>query len=433
MSFDFPDAPLLDDEHTPVPGGPSYYWDGAVWRVGSAPTPPPDTFVLKAGDVMTGPLVLPSLPPIDATFAASKGYVDAAISAAALYQGVWQVAANVPDLTPSVANPLHTYGWIAITVDPAVPETAPAGLPGIGGMGINEGDNVIWNDTLQIYDLIRAVGAVGNYVSKAGDTMTGTLVAPSMEIMGTAQAASGVRLFPAAPPNAGRIDFQTADGATRKGYIGYGGDTDLILHAETGVQWRVVGHFAVGGNVVLSGANHGINFPGGSRIYDHTDKPLRICGRGDMQPQVANADGTAARNIVDTNGAAFTGGISFGSVAQTDVNDLSRHIALWGTAFGFQVVSNQMNYLVPTAAGHCWRVNGIWRGQCTDAGFVSNAALMVADAAGVATMKADATLAKFVTKVSDEVGEAYDVSKLLLHALAKIKLLEAEIEQLKGR
>jgi hypothetical protein len=227
---------------------------------------------------MTGPLVLPSVPPIDDTFAANKWYVDSSIAAAALYQGVWRVAANTPDLDPAVAQPLHTYSWIAITVDPAVPETAPAGLPGIGGMGINEGDNVVWNDNLQLYDLIRAVGAVGNYVSRAGDTMTGTLVAPSFEVKTAAQAASGVRLFPAAPPNAGRIDFQTADGSARKGYVGYGSDTDLVLHAETGVTWRVSGGLGFGStaatsatdlsnHIMLFGATFGFSITSGTLNY----------------------------------------------------------------------------------------------------------------------------------------------------------------------
>jgi hypothetical protein len=61
------------------------------------------------------------------------------------FQGNWQVAANIPDLSPTTTFPFNGMYWNAITANPAVPETAPSNLPGIGGLTIQEGDKILWN------------------------------------------------------------------------------------------------------------------------------------------------------------------------------------------------------------------------------------------------------------------------------------------------
>lgn len=62
-----------------------------------------------------------------------------------LWQSVWAVAANTPNLDPAIILPLHGYSWTAVTADPDVPETAPASLPGIGGITIASNDTIVWN------------------------------------------------------------------------------------------------------------------------------------------------------------------------------------------------------------------------------------------------------------------------------------------------
>lgn len=156
MAFDFPATPALDEIYTS--GGISYRWDGSAWRSGDT-TPITPVYVLKAGDTMGGNLMQP-LAPTAPTILTNKKYVDETIAAMALYQGTWQVAANVPDLNVPPNAPLNGYAWIAQTVDPNTPEVAPATIPGIGGMTIGSTDTVKWNGTTLVYDLIRGANSV---------------------------------------------------------------------------------------------------------------------------------------------------------------------------------------------------------------------------------------------------------------------------------
>jgi len=167
MAFDFPAAPAVDQVYTHAPSGVSYTWSGTMWTPGvGAATPNP--YVLRAGDVMQGVLHLINPNPAVPAAAAHKKYVDETVAAAALYQGIWQVAANLPDLNVPPNAPLNGYSWVAQTVDPNVPETAPASIPGIGGLSIAALDTVRWNAGGAIYELIK--GAVGISQMTISDT-----------------------------------------------------------------------------------------------------------------------------------------------------------------------------------------------------------------------------------------------------------------------
>jgi hypothetical protein len=61
------------------------------------------------------------------------------------FEGNWHVAANTPNLTPTDTFPFNGYYWNAVTANPAIPETAPSGLPGISGLTIQQGDKILWN------------------------------------------------------------------------------------------------------------------------------------------------------------------------------------------------------------------------------------------------------------------------------------------------
>jgi hypothetical protein len=140
---------------------------------------PSDTSRLPlAGGVMTGAITL--LPPVAGGDATNKTYVDNMIANLQLFLGTWQVAANTPDLTVTGALTAGDY-FIAVTVNPAVPETAPAGVPGIGGTLVGNGDLVIWNAGLAQFEIVQGSGltmaeADGLYVRLDGGTMTGPLV-----------------------------------------------------------------------------------------------------------------------------------------------------------------------------------------------------------------------------------------------------------------
>ena len=73
MGYNFPAAPAIDEEVT-FADGKTYTFNGDMWKAGGGAVATPD-YVLKAGDTMTGALVLPADPvaPLEAT---TKQYVD---------------------------------------------------------------------------------------------------------------------------------------------------------------------------------------------------------------------------------------------------------------------------------------------------------------------------------------------------------------------
>jgi hypothetical protein len=142
---------------------------------------PSDTSRLPlTGGTMTGQIV--TLPPVAPGDAANKNYVDGMIANLQLFLGTWQVAANTPNLSVP-PPPTWSAGdyYIAVTVNPTVPETAPAAVPGIGGTLVANGDLVIWNAGTSQFEIVQGSGltvaeADQLYVRLDGGTMTGPLV-----------------------------------------------------------------------------------------------------------------------------------------------------------------------------------------------------------------------------------------------------------------
>ena len=135
--------------------------------------------VMRAGDTMLGPLLMHNVLPTDLLEAVPKTYVDTLLSGAA-YQGTWQVAANIPDLNPPATPPLHGFRWLCVTANPAVPENAPVGMPGIGGQPISNGAFIIWDGPLAEWHYVGSGGmtlieADSRYLQLAGGTLTGPL------------------------------------------------------------------------------------------------------------------------------------------------------------------------------------------------------------------------------------------------------------------
>jgi hypothetical protein len=237
MSFIFPPNPVPGDI-TVGANGATWAWDGVKW-VGGMGGP----YVPEAGGTMTGPLFLfanPTLPmeattkdyvdfigsrgigeanfdgqaygrelgmwtpvvPITGAImrgsinsnnwqingvpipllphqAANKEYVDNAVSGLQAYMGIWQVAANNPDISITAGLVNGAY-FLAATADPTIPEVAPAGIPGIGGQLISNGSMILWDDTLGIYQSLRGdqltrTEADTLYLQLIGGTLTGQL------------------------------------------------------------------------------------------------------------------------------------------------------------------------------------------------------------------------------------------------------------------
>lgn len=55
-----------------------------------------------------------------------------------------------------------------------------------------------------------------------------------------------------------------------------------------------------------------------------------------------------------STGLAMTQGVSFGSSVAASNSDLTRHLALFSTTYGFGVTGNRLNYVAPAAASHVW-------------------------------------------------------------------------------
>ena len=107
MGYNFPASPQVDDVYT-TPTGAEYTWNGEAWDLGGAQAAP-NEFVRISGDTMTGKLVLPDPDPTAPLDASHKKYVDRIVAEQTLWQGVWSVAANTPDLDPAVMLPLNGY------------------------------------------------------------------------------------------------------------------------------------------------------------------------------------------------------------------------------------------------------------------------------------------------------------------------------------
>jgi hypothetical protein len=151
MAFDFPATPAVDEIYTS--GGVTYRFDGSVWLTGDAAIVPA-AYVKIAGDTMTGPLMLPLPAPTQLPEATNKDYVDRLVASMALYQGIYRVTANDPDLNVPPNAPLNGYSYVAQTADPNIPEMALAGIPGIGGTMIAALDTIRWNEALFIWEHI---------------------------------------------------------------------------------------------------------------------------------------------------------------------------------------------------------------------------------------------------------------------------------------
>lgn len=68
--------------------------------------------------------------------------------------------------------------------------------------------------------------------------------------------------------------------------------------------------------------------------------------------------GVASGAYLPLTGGTLTGGLGFGSTYASSPTDLSRHIALYGTTYGFSVTSNRLTYVSPSGSQQSFNVNG---------------------------------------------------------------------------
>jgi len=102
---------------------------------------------------------------------------------------------------------------------------------------------------------------------------------------------------------------------------------------------------------------------------------------------------------------AFTG-INFGSaVAPGGVTDLSRHIALYSTTYGFNVTGSRLNYIVGSGSSHVLTVNGLDYATVSSAGFaVGNTTLAANLNLDLNTVATNARSLRFLSAGSQRVN-----------------------------
>jgi len=131
---------------------------------------------------------LNTIPPVNGTNAANKNYVDWLVSELKVFEGVWDVATNTPNLVGwvSAGGAAISAGnyFIARTADPNIPERPPVSpvIPGLPRSTtlIHNGDMIIWDANLNQYEVVRGspltkIEADELFVSKDGDEMRGAL------------------------------------------------------------------------------------------------------------------------------------------------------------------------------------------------------------------------------------------------------------------
>lgn len=262
------------------------------------------------GDVrITGDTLL-GRDPIAPLGAATKLYVDVSIATLALYQGVWEVALNTPDL--NTVPKLNGYMYLASTVDPQVDETAPPGIPGIGGTSIPNSSQIIWNEALGIWQVVVS-GSLTKmladtlYLSLDGGTLNGDLIVNNGGLMingGNFGMAGGTMVI----TNGGELildhdPIQAFDAATKQ-YV----DTQNALYLPlTGGTLTGPGDLTVNGNVRINGnigltVLNNINVAGTTTLGRDPTAPLQAA----TKQYVDAADSLKVAKAGDTMSGALT-------------------------------------------------------------------------------------------------------------------------------
>jgi hypothetical protein len=178
--------------------------------------------------------------------------------------------------------------------------------PAVGDEYVSGGATYHWTGTT--WDL-AGVATAGDYVEKAGDTMTGVL---------TISGVTNPTMVLDNPQGANNRFEGRKDGVTR---------------------WSL----DLGSHVAENASNAGSDFVIYRYVNDGSTWTRAL--------QINRADGLMT----------LSSGINLGSVAQDAANlkNLSKHLALYGTTFGFNVTGSTLNYHVSTGSKHDFHIDGV--------------------------------------------------------------------------
>lgn len=389
-----------------------------------------------SGGTMGGPITLAADPTANMQ-PATKQYVDTQLAGKGQFMGSWQVAANIPNITPPVPGIANGSYYICSTANASVGETPPGGIPITPSRPLlYSGDTLIWSSSGNTYNYVAGSSltkaqADTLYLAVAGGTMAGPLTLnadPTANlqaatkqyvdnhgaIMSNANPLVDGIAAPGTSPAASRGDHVHPSDPTKLSTSGGSMSGPLTLSADpasalqpvtlqyfqnnvpktmvtsgdappaspvtNALWWDSVGgqlmiNFADANSTQWVQANSGLGvgqylpITGGALTGPLT---LSANATGNLQPvtlqqQNATLVGYATTSSVSATylplaGGTLTGGLHFGSAAASSVTDLTRHVDLYGSTFGFSITSSQLNYNVPSGSSHVFYAAGTWLG-----------------------------------------------------------------------
>ena len=266
-------------------------------------------------------------------------------------------AGHIPPGVYALADWIACDGiaWIQLPLGQAnIIASQVAISPAIGALGANVQTGLQYLET----NKLTQAAADTRYVNTAGDTMTGHFQ------VGTATATAGIYINgPAASIRA--INFRTA----------------LVMRWQLRADATAEAEPQTGSDLVLTRYNNAGGGLGTALAFS------RATGLGTVGADPTAPLGIATKQYVDgkvTSGTAaylplaggtMTGGILFGSRTGTGPDDVSKHLALWGTGLGIGITGARQNYVVDVNSSHWFRVGGADKVQIGSGGMTMHSPL----------------------------------------------------------
>lgn len=314
--------------------------------------------------------------------------------------------------------------------------------PVIGDVFTSGGSTYTW--TGSVWDL-GGVPTAGDFVEKAGDTMTGGIKMVGDGTVGQLWLSQG------GTTQNGIIEFRAADG-TRAGYFGWGDATNIDLKLEGAAAFRIDG-----GNIYMQGAG-GIHYGNNSAVTSITDFSKGIClygYGGTSQFGLCITSGTLnlsvqnAGNKIDLNvgtstqlrvqqgtsnmysnfhcAGSITSGVANGGTAlllgdgvKIDFSSGCQIRKVYGANdFQFHTNANQTFNFHISGFGDAWVIDTVGS-TGNSVNVTAPESLAIGRELGIACQQS-------------KLGDSVDVVKMLAAVLLKVKKLEAEIASLKGK
>ncbi len=284
---------------------------------------------------------------LDASGKVPSTQLPTALFGALAYQGTWNANTNTPTIPAASSSNKGYYFKVSVAGSTAI-------------SGINDwkiGDWIVSNGTA--WDKVdntervqRVAGLEGDIsvaslrsalasVVKTGDTMTGPLSVPaggtgSQVIRASEVPAHAFKLISTIAGTNSNLNDYTAPGLYHQNLSAGATAGENYPSAQAGL---LIVHESPTAFVYQTYVTYGSD----STIY------FRAKYQTNWYPW---------RTVIDSRGGSFEGGISFGSEWAAAANNLSRHIALYGSTVGINAYNNGMNHVVEDGYTFAWYQGG---------------------------------------------------------------------------